>query len=144
MDETTAHNNTPKLTEPWMFTDKQHQDGVVPPPGYEVVEIFDYLDDDNNKWSWDVNRARRILRSSPPRTVFAAPWENIKELYESKTTYFDIDIIVVPYPQDYNKSVLIDGSHRVYKAYVTKSYLLCVFLTADESNRCMVDKPHLP
>ena len=116
-----------------------------------MMEKFDFLDHENRHTTWNVDEAKAIIRTTKPRQIHLIPWSNIKETIEKgdDALLLDVDkdlamrsdlklpVIMVPYHHDMSTQVMIDGSHRLWKAYKTGSYLLCVFLTLEESKECM-------
>lgn len=144
-------SNTQQLTEHWMFPDKDNVVFVKDGNLYEQIEAFEFVDEANKLFRWNVNAARRIIRESEPRQIYTIRWDNINETLQSGKYIPDISeeyaiehsdlrkpVIIVPAPDRPDKQVMIDGNHRMIKAWRLQSDLLCVHLTMEESKRVML------
>lgn len=111
----------------------------------ERVEIYRFNAYDGQEYVWDVTKAIRLTKGSEPellRVLAAFTEEEIFCLYPelnreyAMTTDISKPALVVTFPDD--EKVIIDGWHRLYKAFKSGADLPLIFLTPEQDKACRI------
>jgi hypothetical protein len=97
---------------------------------------------------WDVQAAKRMIARTPRMTASLSMTHDLAALLafivtdaaHAATADLSVPLIYAHYP-DTDTGMLIDGWHRVRRAFTEKRAALpCVMLTAEESVTCMAKR----
>lgn len=124
-------------------------DELIRPYGTERTQIvYVYSMDNGNKIMWDIDKAWRILKNKPRKPHIVedqnGQFKHIAETFDlepEKLKHADCAVpgIITTIIQD-NKlqNIVIDGIHRLVKAYQNDFTYFCYYLFPEESKECII------